>query len=140
MLPPPKEVCLAITVVLAVGFGCSHSSSYYFDKGKTLVVQGKLDEGALNIRKAIQRDPTLGAGYLELANIYIKQNKGREAYGALDQAVQLLPGSDEAKIKFADFCLSGYLSDPRRPQVLHAQVEKLSLQLLARNPNSFDGH
>ena len=68
-----------------------------------------------------------------------KQGNLSEAYDALNRASQLLPNNLEVKGQFADFCLENYLKNPTRPQKLYQQIQQVSSDLLARNPNSFDG-
>jgi tetratricopeptide (TPR) repeat protein len=50
-----------------------------------------------------------------------------------------LPGDVDAKKAFAGVCLSLYLADPSHPQVLYAQLGKLSDEFLAQNRTSYEG-
>ncbi len=88
-----KNICVCLTMILLFALACTSNANSYFEKGKRLAKQGKEDEALLNIRKALQKDPTLAAAYLEISDIYIKQNNRPEAYRALTQAVEMLPSN-----------------------------------------------
>ncbi len=62
-----------------------------------------------------------------------------DAYNALFRASQLLPNDIEVQEKFAGICLEYYTRDPSRPQRLYRQIQQSGADLLARNPNSFEG-
>jgi tetratricopeptide (TPR) repeat protein len=140
MIQQRGKTCAGVAIILSLSLACGRSASYYVDKGKQFRAQGKLEEAALNFQKALQKDSRNGAAYLELGGIYLQQKKGAEAYRALFRAVELLPENEEAKRELADVCLAGYMADPNRPKHLYGQIVELSGKLLARNPESFDGH
>src|SRR5258706_13556259 len=134
------RIFVGATLIFLSTLACSRSAPYYLARGKQLAAQGKLDEAAVTLQKAIQKDPKLGSAYRELGSVYIKQQRGLEAFRALDQAVQLLPGDNDAKRDLAELALAGYLSDPSRPKLLYDRIDLLSRQMLEQNSNSFDGH
>ena len=135
-----RATLIGATLILISALGCSRSASFYLDRGKQLAAQGKLDEAVITLQRALQKDPRLGAAYRELGSIYIKQQKGLEAFRAFEQAVQLAPGDNDAKRDLADLALAGYLADSSRPRLLYDRIDLLSRQMLEQNPNSFDGH
>jgi len=126
--------CLMLLAITA----CSTKRGYV-EKGNILFQQGKYEDAAINYRKAIQKDPNYGEAYYRLGLDAGKQNKPLDAYNALSRASQLLPTNLEVKAKFADLCLEYYLKDPTHPQKLYHQIQQSASELLAQNPNSFDG-
>lgn len=127
---------LALLVALA---GCSRSARYYRDKADKLAAGGKYEDAVLNYRKAIQKDSRDGDAFFGLGSANLQLRKFSEAYQDLNRAVELLPARDDVKVKFADFVLSAYLADRRRPAKLYEQVNNISDQLLKRDPRSYDG-
>ena len=127
-------VCVVLLAITACG-----TKRSYLDKGNTLFQAGKYADAAINYRKAIQKDPQYGEAYYGLGLTAIKQNNGPEAYNDLFRASQLLPSDIEVKEKFAGLCLEYYLKDSKRPQRLYQQVQQAAAELLAQNPNSFEG-
>jgi tetratricopeptide (TPR) repeat protein len=111
----------------------------YVEKGNAFFQQGKYEDAAINYRKAIQKDRNYGEAYYRLGLAAIQQDHTLEAYTALFRASQLLSNNIEVKEKFAEVCLEYYLRDPRRSQRLYQQIQQSASELLARNPNSFDG-
>jgi len=126
---------LAVMVVLA---GC-RSANYYLAKGRELSAKQKYNEAALNYRKAIQRDSQFGEAYYQLGLTELRMNMGREAFEDLSRAVALLPSRDDVKVTMADFSFSAYVTDRARPKILYEQVSRLSDQLIAKDPKSYDG-
>jgi tetratricopeptide (TPR) repeat protein len=132
--------CLCILVLSLVALpGCSASKQSYVAKGNKLFAAGKYQEAALNYRAAIQKDAAYGEAYYRLGLTAVKLDQAREAYNSLFRAVQLLPGNDEVKRKFADVCLSVYLADSSHPQMLYNQIRDLSDALLSKHRNSYEG-
>lgn len=135
-----KIACVGILVVsLIAASGCSASKQAYLAKGDALFTAAKYQDAALNYRKAIQKDSAFGEAYYRLGLTALQLSQGRMAYEAFSHAVQLLPENVDAQEKFGDVCLNFYLTDPQHPQALYTQITRLSNQLLARNPNSYEG-
>jgi tetratricopeptide (TPR) repeat protein len=126
--------CLLLLVISA----CSTTRGYV-EKGNAFYQQGKYEDAAINYRKAIQKDANYGDAYYRLGLATSKEDNVLESYNALFRASQLLPNNIEVKEKFAELCLEYYLKDPRRPQKLYQQVQQSASELLAQNPNSFEG-
>jgi tetratricopeptide (TPR) repeat protein len=121
-----------------VAIACSHGPSYYVERGKKFSAAGKLEDASIQYRKALAKDPKLGQAYYELGVLDLQVKNFREAYNMLTRAVELMPNSDEAKVKLADVCLEEYLFN-HQLSAFYQQVIQLSDQLLAKNPISFDG-
>ncbi|HTB16813.1 MAG TPA: tetratricopeptide repeat protein [Bryobacteraceae bacterium] len=125
--------------ILLLAISACTTKSGYVEKGNLLFEQGKYEDAAINYRKAIQKDPNFGDAYYRLGLTAIKQENSPEAYNALFRASQLLPGNTQVKEKFAAYCFDYYLRDPRRPQKLYQQIQQAASELVAQDPNSFEG-
>ena len=136
-----KIISVLFVVCCAVGnIGCQRSAHSYVDKGNKLQDQGKYEDALLNYRKAVQIDPKSGEAYYRLGLLARKQNQLQDAFGAFIRAAELLPDRNDIKVSLADLCLQIYLpASSNRPQVIYKQLVKVSDQLLAKDPNSFDG-
>ena len=130
---------LPFPIALVVLSGCGHSPSDYLAKGQGFSEKHQYGEAALNYRKAIQKDPSFGEAYYRLGLTELRLNMGREAYQDLSRAVTLLPNRDDVKVMLADLSFDAYVADRTRPTIFYEQVIKLSDQLIANNPKSFDG-
>jgi len=135
-----RVVCLCVLAAsLVAAWGCRATKESSVAKGNKLFAAGKYEDAVLNYRGAIQKDAGYGEAYYRLGLTAIKLNQARPAYDSLLRAVQLLPGNVEAKKKFTDVCLSLYLADSTRPQVLYNQINKFSDEFLSRDQSSYQG-
>jgi tetratricopeptide (TPR) repeat protein len=130
---------LGYALVFVLTAGCSRNAEYYIEKGNQASTAGRDTDAILNFRKAIQKNPQSGQAYFRMGLALERQSNLGEAYSALQQAVRLLPGSDEAKIELAGLCVNIYAADRRHPTALYSQASSLADQLVAANANSFDG-
>ena len=133
-LPPG----IAAALLLVTG-ACSRNPHYYLDKANKLAAGGKPEDAVLIYRKAIQADPNFGEAYYQLGLTLWRIHRTQEAYATLLQAVQTMPDREDAKVKLADLELASYLSDNRRPKVLHDSIQELCNRVLAADAGSFDG-
>ncbi|HXA63756.1 MAG TPA: tetratricopeptide repeat protein [Bryobacteraceae bacterium] len=133
-----KKALPVLAAMVAVA-GCGRSSSYYLAKGRELSAKQQYAEAALNFRKAVQKDSRSGEAYYQLGLTEIRLNQRREAFQDLSRALALLPGQDGVKVTLADFSFNAYVADRTRPKMLYDQVTRLSDQLIAANPKSYDG-
>jgi tetratricopeptide (TPR) repeat protein len=136
-----RTMFFTIPLVLSAGImvSCRQSPQQYVDRGNTFFTAGKYDDAIINYKKAIQRDPKFGEGYYRLGLAELKTGKGREAYAALNSASTLLPDRADVKVSLADLLLVGYFGNKNRPAALYTQLTKLSDDLIAKDPNSYDG-
>jgi tetratricopeptide (TPR) repeat protein len=132
-----KKIVAVCVSMLALS-ACVGSRGYV-DKGNKFFAQGRYSDAEINYRKSIQKDPNYGDAYYRLGLTEIQENNPVEAYNSLFRASQVMPNNIEVKERFGGFCLEYYLRDPSRPQKLYREVERASAELLARNPNSFEG-
>jgi tetratricopeptide (TPR) repeat protein len=100
--------------------GCGRTASHYLSLGAKQYEAGKYDDAIINYRKAIQKNTNMADAYYGLGRTLLKQQKPREAFAALEKAVQLAPDNLDAKRLFADLTLTAYMSDSRRPKVTTA--------------------
>jgi tetratricopeptide (TPR) repeat protein len=131
-------VC-AVVIAFCTATACITTKQGYVSKGNKLYDAGKYADASLNYRKAIQKDPKFGEAYYRLGLAAIKQNESTEAYDSLYRAAQLLPNRTDVINKFADVSLAFYLASPSHPQFLYKQLTQLAAELLARDPNSYEG-
>jgi predicted Zn-dependent protease len=124
---------------LIVFAGCGRGPGYYLGKGRELSGKQQYAAAALNYRKAIQKDSRFGEAYYQLGLTEIRLDQRREAFQDLSRAEALLPGRDDVKVTLADFSFGAYATDRTHPKMLYDQVTRLSDQLLAENPKSYDG-
>jgi tetratricopeptide (TPR) repeat protein len=136
-LPTMKRAISILLLLLVVS--CRQSPQQYVAKGNTYYDAGQYGDAIINYKKAIQRNPKFGEGYYRLGLAELKTGKGRDAYAALNTASTLLPDRADIKITLADLLLLGYLGDKNRPAALYTQLTRLSDDLIARDPNSYDG-
>lgn len=130
---------------LAVFFGllgvisCGRSPQSYLERGNKFSGDHKYQDASIQYRKAIQRDPKFGEAFYRLGLSESAEGNFPEAYRYLSRAVELMPDNQEAKIKLADLALMMYWANPRKPKAPYEQLARLADQLLAKDPNSFDG-
>jgi tetratricopeptide (TPR) repeat protein len=133
-------VIVAIPAIVLLGLtGCGHTSDYYVDRGNALFAEGKYSDAAITYRKAIQKAPASGEAHYRLALAQLAMGYTNDAYQELSRASEILPSRDDVKVEQANVGLAFYVSDPRRPQNLYARLATIAQQLLAKDPNSYDG-
>jgi tetratricopeptide (TPR) repeat protein len=130
---------IAVFALLVFAVGCGKNPQKYVDAGNRFLQAHKLDDASINYRNAIQKDANFAEAYFGLGKVFLEQGKAREAYAALNRAVELAPQNLEARQKLASLALAAYLSDRRRPKNLYDQLNKLAADFLKRDPNSYDG-
>lgn len=135
------SVGLILSVILGAGIivSCRQTPQQYLAKGNAFYDAGKYVDAEINYKKAIQRDPKLAESYYRLGLIDLKTGKGRDAYAALNTASTLLPDRTDIKVTLADLLLVGYVGNRNRPPALYSQLTRLTGELLAKDPNSYDG-
>lgn len=138
-----KARIVAAAAVLLILSACAltpgGARDRYFARGKRSYDQGNWADASLNFRKAIRRDARFGDAYYYLGLAEVKRQGFQEAFRALYRAAELNPQNTDAKVKFADICLTFYVLDSRRPKFLYDQISKISKDLLGKDPKSFDG-
>ena len=132
-------LCISAILVLLSSTACNVSPEALTKKADKFYAAGKYAEAELNYKKAIQKDSNYGEAYVGLALAQLQTLKTREAYENMSRAADLLPNRADVKIRLANFALALYLSDSKHPVNLYNQLKQLSNDLLAKDPNSYDG-
>lgn len=66
------------------------ASGRLLEEGRTALEDGRLEEAASRIERAVRLDPSNGRAYLALAEVRIAEGRPREAEGLLERALTLL--------------------------------------------------
>ena len=135
----PAAAVLLCGLVAMLTSSCRQSAQGYLAKGNQFFKSGKNEDAILNFKKAIQKDQRFGEAYYRLALAELKAGTPRDAYAALTTANNLLPDCSDVKVTLADLLLLSYASDKTRPAAFYTQLKKLADELIARDPNSYDG-
>jgi tetratricopeptide (TPR) repeat protein len=95
----PTLLVLALTSVLAIQAppdAVQADAKYYFLVGRHLEGEGKVDEAVAAFKKAIELEPSSAEPRAELAGLYARQDKAREAVEAAEDALKVSPKNQEA--------------------------------------------
>jgi tetratricopeptide (TPR) repeat protein len=112
----------------------------YVESGNKYFQKGKYKEAALMYRDALQKDRRFGEAHYRLGLTYFKMNNLQEGVRSLRRSIEFL-GPNEANRWDALVKLSSiYITMGSRDKQLQGEVEANCKLLLARDPNSFDGH
>jgi tetratricopeptide (TPR) repeat protein len=136
------RVAAVICVVLAL-VSCSRDPNVvkqrYLENGNRYFERGKYKEASIMYKNALQKDLRFGPAHYRLALTYLKLGQFPQAVGSLRRAVELIgedkPEHWDASIRLAEI----YLAATRDRQYLD-EADTLAKKLLARDPNSYDGH
>jgi len=127
-----------LLLCVAAIVGCTGSRDYLGRANKAFANRN-FRQALLDYQKAIQKDPQLAEAFHGLGATQARLGNFVEAVTSLEKALRLEPDNDALRGELADAVLSLYLMDPRRPKARYDQVAKLSRELLAKDPQSFDG-
>jgi tetratricopeptide (TPR) repeat protein len=130
---------LALFASASLTVSCRQTPQAYLEKGNNLYRSGKYEEAILNYQKAIQKDARFGEAYYRIGIAQLRKGNNSDAYRSLFSANTLLPDRTDVKVTLAELTLLAFLSNPSRPAVYYKQLIQLSGELLARDPNSYDG-
>ena len=99
-------LALALTTVVAIQTppaaqavppaDVQEDAKYYFVLGRYLEGAGKVDDAVAALKKAIQLEPASAEPRAELAGLYARQDKAREALDAAEDALKVAPKNEEA--------------------------------------------
>ena len=123
----------------ACGWNPLASKEEYVRRGRQFAEQSRYPDATLQYRKALQKDASYGEAYLRYGQLLEKTNNPAEAFQTLSKAADLMPASEEAKVELGNLAITGLLASPARPPKYYQTAVKMSDELLARNPNAFDG-
>jgi tetratricopeptide (TPR) repeat protein len=118
------------------------AKKHYLDSGNKYFDKGRYKEAAIQYRNALQKDQRYGEGHYHLALTYLKLAQLAGAVHELRVSQELLKkdgpeGVDhwDAVVKLSEI----YLAAAHSKEYMD-EVEQNCKELLARDPNSFDGH
>jgi tetratricopeptide (TPR) repeat protein len=110
------------------------------DNGNKFFDKAKYKEAAIMYKKALSKDQRFGEAHYRLALADLKLGAFAEAVGELRRAVELQPDNSDAKIQLANIYVLASTQDQKNGRQLLEEAAGLSEKLLAKDPNSFDGH
>ena len=117
----------------------------YLESGNRYFERGKYKEAAIMYKDALQKDMLWGPAHYKLALTQLKLNQLPAAVSEFRKAVERLPKDSpdhwDAAIKLCDIYLAAQ-TDPQKKSLeeLRNEADGFIKELLARDPNSFDGH
>ena len=79
----------------------------YFHSGQQYFEKGKYREAAIEFVNAIKIDPRYAEAHHQLAETYLKLQKGQAAYKELARTVELQPENYQARIEMANLLILG---------------------------------
>lgn len=114
----------------------------YLESGNRYFDRGKYKEAAIMYADALQKDRLWGLAHYKLGLTWIKTGNLGGAVGELHKAIERLPKDSpdhwDAIVKLCDIFLAA--EQARGSEPMMAETEGYIKELLARDPNSFDGH
>lgn len=139
-----QTLCLAGTALACLLAACGPAgrvaSQRYYRQGIQLFEQKRYDEAAIAFRKAIQKDPQSGDAFYRLALCDLqKGGDATRAVAALRQAMALLPGNEDVKVKLASLHVMAYLQHGAIEEMPLQQAREIAQSLLQKRPESFEG-
>src|SRR5918995_2980258 len=100
-MPPVLSAVLVLALTLGPqapvqGPGSEGLPAYYFLLGRYLEGEGKIDEAAAALRKVIELEPSSAEPRAELAALFARADRPREAVDAAEAAIKVDPRNREA--------------------------------------------
>jgi tetratricopeptide (TPR) repeat protein len=150
-------ILMPLIVIAAVtpSFGNLHhpvstkvaAAQKYFDQGLTLIYAFNHGEAIRSFQRSAQFDPKLAMAYWGIALATgpnynepdIDADREKEAYGALQKAIELQDGATEAESDYIRALSARFSSDPKADQKkLAADYRAASKALMAKYPEDLD--
>jgi tetratricopeptide (TPR) repeat protein len=129
-----------LMLVLVVAAGCRKSANDLIAASREQLKVNKVEEAAMNLRKAIQQEPNYGPGYVALSELLIRQGKGMEALQALMLGADKAPQDQELRSRLTDAALTIFLLQQGRSEAVLKRLQALEAQYFKEDPNAFQGH
>lgn len=134
--------CLPLVLVLLAS--CSSDpkvqAQRYVDNGNKFFAKEKYKEAAIMYKKALTKNQLFGEAYYRLALADLKLGALGEAVGMLRRAVELQPDNMDAAVQLANIYLFASTKDEKNGPELVEEGATLAAKILAKDPNSYDGH
>jgi tetratricopeptide (TPR) repeat protein len=117
----------------------------YYESGNRYFEKGRYKEASIQYRNALKRDQRYGAAHYKLALTALKLNDVGLAVSSLRRAIELLPKDSadrwDAVVKLCEvYLVAGKDAKDNLIQSYADEVTEYTRQILAHDPNSFDGH
>jgi tetratricopeptide (TPR) repeat protein len=138
------RVLAVVVVALMALSSCSRDPNVakkrYLDSGNKYFDKGNYKAAVLMYRDALQKDKKFGEAHYRLGLTYLKMNNLAEGVRSLRRSTEFLNHNDahywDAIVRLSQI----YISVASRDKNLMAEAKGYSDALLAKDPNSFDGH
>jgi len=119
----------------------------YLESGDKYYDRGKYKEASIMYRRALSTDQKYGDAWYKLALTYGRVGQPANSVPAFQRAIELLPKNskeaNDANLRLAEIFLLAAQStggaNGRNSQLL-VDVEQISKNFLAQDPNSYEGH
>jgi len=139
-----KSLAAIVLLMLVGSMACSRDPQVvkkrYFESGNKYFEKGRYKEASIQYRNALKRDMRYGPAHYKLALTSMKTGDIGGAVGSFRRAIELLPKDSpdrwDAIVKLCEI----YLAVAKGEKTYMDEVEDFTKQILARDPNSFDGH
>jgi tetratricopeptide (TPR) repeat protein len=112
----------------------------YLNNGNKFFDKAKYKEAAIMYKKALSKNQLFGEAYYRLALADLQLGALSEAVFNLRRAVELETNNMDAHVQLADIYLFASTQDPKTGPQLMEEGATLAGKILAKNPNSYDGH
>src|SRR5271157_1390137 len=112
-LSSSRRLILSLPVVVSLLFSsCSRDPNVrkqkYFKSGQRYFEKEKYPEAAIEFVNAIKIDPSYAEAHHQLAETYLRLQKGQGAYQELTRTVELQPENYQARIELANLLILGH--------------------------------
>jgi|HigsolmetaAR201D_1030396.scaffolds.fasta_scaffold08766_2 Flp pilus assembly protein TadD, contains TPR repeats len=131
-----KLSLLLPTALLCLFTSCGGSPESALKRGNAFYEEGKLEDAALQYRKAIQGNPNLAEAHYRLGLVELKRKNPGEALRLFSRAAELQPQNEKALESLADLVLASYMANRERPAGLYERLQQIASQLRKVNPQS----
>jgi len=136
-------ISIVVTVLLTMA-ACSRDKNvvkkHYLDSGNKYFEKGRYKEASIQYRNALKRDQRYGPAHYKLALTQLRVGDLGGAVSEFRKSIELLgkdsPDHWDAVVKLSEL----YLMIAKGEKTYMDEVAEFTKELLARDPNSFDGH
>ncbi len=133
-------VLAAVSALVSCSRDPNVAKRRYLESGNKYFEKGKFKEARLMYKDALQKDPLFGPAYYKLGLTETKLGAWGAAVNAFRRAIERLPASSPDKWDAMVQASQIYLIAASDQKEYLDEVEDYCKKLLARDPNSFDGH
>ncbi len=139
-----RKYLIFLSLFLLALAGCTRDpkvrAQRYLENGNKFFAREKYKEASIMYRSALKQDLRFGEAWYRLGLTDLKLAAYGDAAQNLRRATSLQPDNLDAAAKLADLYLLASLQDQKHAKDLQNSVKELADQILAKKPDSFDGH